>query len=262
MEKTMTQQIIVSLLIVFATWFLLRLTFRGSRIIKKKIAQQGSLLVNEQVVNYTERFAAILIIVAALLLILPIYGLNINGLLAIGGIGGILIGFTIKDVLTNILGAFTVYIDNLFLIGDTIALPEKNVQGTVEAIRWRQTIVRTHDKRAIFIPNAYFVNNILENLSRKKYYHFEETIPLDLMEPAQFRQMIEVIEVYLQQHLDVVKEEKASAYLSSVTDGVFALVVNIYLQNDDEKVKQEIILEVLKIASSYGGRLKLKSSIN
>ena len=45
-------------------------------------------------------------------------GYSISGLLALGGVGGIAIGFAAKDLLANFFGGLMSYLDRPFKIGD------------------------------------------------------------------------------------------------------------------------------------------------
>ena len=55
------------------------------------------------------------------------------------GIGGIAVGFAAKDLFANLLGGLTIYLDRPFTVGEWIRSPDKNIEGTVEQIGWRNT---------------------------------------------------------------------------------------------------------------------------
>lgn len=93
-------------------------------------------------------------------------GVNIAGLLAFGGVGGIAAGLAAKSLLANLFGGLSVYLDHPFRIGDWIRSPDREIEGTVEEIGWRRTLIRTFDMRPLYVPNALFMTISVENPSR------------------------------------------------------------------------------------------------
>ncbi|TPG57384.1 mechanosensitive ion channel family protein [Roseomonas nepalensis] len=68
------------------------------------------------------------------------------------GIGGVAIGFAFRDVLQNLLAGILILLTRPFRIGDQIR--QGDVEGTVEDVWVRATVLRTYDNRRILIPNA------------------------------------------------------------------------------------------------------------
>jgi small conductance mechanosensitive channel len=68
------------------------------------------------------------------------------------GIGSIAVGFAFKDILQNWLAGFLILIRRPFRRGDQIKLGD--VEGTVQAVETRATLVRTYDGRLVVIPNS------------------------------------------------------------------------------------------------------------
>ncbi len=100
----------------------------------------------------------------AILAILAIWGVNISGLLAGVGIGGLALSLAAKDTLSNLIGGMTIILDRPFAIGDYIQL-ESN-EGTVEAIGFRSTKLRTSETSLIILPNNKVVSEAVVNISR------------------------------------------------------------------------------------------------
>lgn len=68
------------------------------------------------------------------------------------GIGSLAAGFAFKDILQNWLSGLLILLRAPFRRGDQIRV--KDVEGTVQAIEPRATIIRTYDGRDIIIPNT------------------------------------------------------------------------------------------------------------
>ena len=73
-------------------------------------------------------------IITSALVVLQTMGINIAGLLAFGGVGGIAVGMAARDMIANFFGGLTVYLDQPFKVGDWIRSSEKEIEGTVEDI--------------------------------------------------------------------------------------------------------------------------------
>ena len=92
------------------------------------------------------------VIITATLVVLQTLGVSVSGVLALGGIGGLAIGFAAKDLLANFFGGLMLYLDRPFAVGDWIRSPDREIEGDVEQIGWRLTRIRTFDKPAALHP--------------------------------------------------------------------------------------------------------------
>lgn len=94
--------------------------------------------------------------------ILPILGLNIGPLIASAGVAGFAIGFGAQTLVKDVINGFFILIENTFDVGDTIRTA--GVQGTVESITLRRTILRDADGTVHTVPNSQMT--IVSNLTR------------------------------------------------------------------------------------------------
>lgn len=94
--------------------------------------------------------------------ILPILGLNIGPLIASAGVAGFAIGFGAQTLVKDVINGFFILIENSFDVGDTIRTA--GVQGTVESITLRRTILRDADGTVHTVPNSQMT--IVSNLTR------------------------------------------------------------------------------------------------
>ena len=99
--------------------------------------------------------------IIATLLILDNVGVNITGLVASLGIGGIAIGLAAKDVFADLFASLAIIFDKPFRRGDTIKWD--NTTGTVEAIGLKTTRVRAATGEEVVISNTNLLNKELHN---------------------------------------------------------------------------------------------------
>jgi moderate conductance mechanosensitive channel len=98
----------------------------------------------------------------ALMEILPLFNINIGPLLASAGVAGLAIGFGAQTLVKDFITGFFILIENTFDVGDVIRTA--GVQGTVESLTLRRTILRDADGTVHMIPNSQMT--IVSNLTR------------------------------------------------------------------------------------------------
>jgi len=94
--------------------------------------------------------------------ILPLLGINIGPLLASAGIAGLAIGFGAQTLVRDFINGFFILIENQFDIGDVVKIGA--VQGTVEKLTLRRTVLRDADGTLHTVPNGQVT--IVSNLTR------------------------------------------------------------------------------------------------
>jgi len=154
--------------------------------INRKI--NGELLVIGNVIGDFTIFLVIFFIFA------QTHHINILGLTASLGIGGIAIAFAAQQTLQQILGGIVLYIDRPFVIDDYIGLPDGTF-GRVESIGLRSTKIRNSGKGTVtIVPNNSLTNMSIENFTGAKkvvslmYFTFYREVLED--EKALIRQVI------------------------------------------------------------------------
>lgn len=90
-------------------------------------------------------------------------GVNISALLGTLGIGGIAFALAAQDTVKNIFGAFTIFTDKPFGIGDTIRVD--SFEGTVVDVGVRSTKIMDYDNRIITFPNYKITDASIINIS-------------------------------------------------------------------------------------------------
>jgi small-conductance mechanosensitive channel len=100
----------------------------------------------------------------AIVLILDNLGVNVTGLVAGLGIGGIAIGLAAQGIFSDLFAALAILFDRPFRRGDSIRWD--TTSGSVEAIGLKTTRVRALTGEQVVISNANLLNKELHNLAR------------------------------------------------------------------------------------------------
>lgn len=115
---------------------------------------------------------AVLLVAAAT--ILQIWGIEIGPIVAGAGLFGVAVALGAQDLFKNLIAGILILGEKRFRTGDWIRV-DGVVEGTVEAIGFRSTVVRRFDKAPVMVPNAQLSDTAVTNYSemtyRRIYWH-------------------------------------------------------------------------------------------
>lgn len=106
----------------------------------------------------------IVVFAIAILMILDNLGVNVTGLVAGLGIGGIAIGLAAQGIFSDLFAALATLFDKPFRRGDSVKWD--TTSGTVEAIGLKTTRVRSITGEEVVISNSNLLNKELHNMAR------------------------------------------------------------------------------------------------
>lgn len=240
------------------TWFLTRLVGEVSRNLVRQKSRKGE-PVDQTTVDAIAKLLRASVVITGVLVILQSLGFSISGVLAFGGVGGLAVGLAAKDLLANVFGGLTIYLDRPFSQGDWIRSPEKDIEGVVENIGWRRTAIRRFDKRPLYVPNAVFTNITVENPSRMTNRRIKETMGIRYDDVSKVAPIMNDIRAMLKAHEDVDQNQIVLVYFDSF--GAHSLDFFIYcltVTREWEKfhqVKQDVLLKVHDIVEQHGAEM-------
>lgn len=201
--------------------------------------------------NAVMRLAKACVYVLVTLILLQTSGVNISGVIAFGGVGGIAIGFAAKDLLANFFGFIMIYLDKPFKVGDWISSPDRNIEGTVEQIGWRLTVIRTFAKRPLYVPNSLFSSIIVENPSRMTNRRIYENIGVRYDDIKNVANIVKQIEDYLNQAEFIEQDLTVIVNLNEFADSSVNIMIYCFTKTAEwikfHQVKQEALLAIARI---------------
>jgi small-conductance mechanosensitive channel len=106
----------------------------------------------------------------AIILILDNLGVNVTGLVAGLGIGGIAIGLAAQGIFSDLFAALSIIFDKPFRKGDGIRVDQ--IQGTVEQIGLKTTRIRSLSGEQIVVSNAKLLDLQLHNFTNLEHRRF------------------------------------------------------------------------------------------
>jgi len=245
-------------LIACAAWFLLRFTGKvGGNIIA--VREQRGEEVDHTTVDALSKLARLVTLIVVILMAAQTLGFQITGLLALGGVGGIAIGFAAKDLLANFFGGLTIYLDRPFAVGEWIRSPDKSLEGTVEYISWRHTRIRAFNKNPIYVPNAVFTNIVVENPSRMSHRRIKENIGLRYDDFAVLPAVVDDIRSMLQEHPEIDATQTLIVNFSAFAGSSLDLMIYAFTKTTQwvkyHEVKQDVLIRVGQIVERHGAQI-------
>jgi len=150
------------LVIMSAGWFLIRLVDVAGEIILRFFKDRGDDM-GIAMVPVARKILKTFIVAVILIMALQNMGVNVGGLLATLGIGGLAMAMAAKSTLENLLAGITIAFDRPFKMGDYIKVG--SIAGTVEDLGLRSCRLRTVDRTVVTIPNSKIVDDKVENFA-------------------------------------------------------------------------------------------------
>ena len=249
--------------ILVVTWALIRfITFTEKNILHKHEIAGKEL--DRTTANAITQLLRITVLVTAALVLLQTLGFNISAILAFGGIGGIAVGFAAKDLLSNFFGGMMIYLDRPFAIGDWIRSPDKEIEGTVEKIGWRLTVIRTFDKRPLYVPNAVFTSVAVENPSRMSHRRIYETIGVRYDDLEKLPAIVEDVKAMLLAHDEIDQDQTMIVNFNSFAPSSLDFFIYTFTRTTKwikyHEVKQDVLFRVSEIITRHGAEIAYPTS--
>ncbi len=164
------------------------------------------------------------IIIIAVILALPLLGINTSGLLVAGGVTGIVIGFASQSIVGNLISGLFIMAERPIKIGSQVEID--NVRGFVEDIGVMSTILRNYDGLYIRIPNEkVFTNNII-NVSANIARRIEYTIGIRYSDDAE--KAVKIIDSLIEDHPFILKKPTPDVYVDSLGENSVNIVIKAW----------------------------------
>jgi len=244
-------------------WFLFRFIRNAENNILDSTTNADS-KVDVTTVNAIAKLLRASVIITTLLIVMQTMGYSISGLMAFGGIGGLAVGFAAKDLLSNFFGGLMIYLDRPFKVGDWIRSPDREIEGTVEYIGWRQTIIRTFNKRPLYVPNSVFASIAVENPSRMKNRRINETIGLRYDDAQKVDNVINDVKEMLQNHPEIDQKSTLIVNLVKFAPSSLDFFIYTFTKTTDwvkyHQIKQDVMLKIIDIIEQQGAEIAFPTS--
>ena len=156
------------------------------------------------------RIAVILIGAAT---ILQIWGIQVAPIIAGAGLFGVAVALGAQDLFKNLIAGMLILGEKRFRKGDWIRV-EGVVEGTVENIGFRSTIIRRFDKAPVMVPNTNLSDTAVTNFSGMTHRRIYWKIGVEYRTTVdQLRQIRDEIEHYIVESPEFASPKDVSTFV-------------------------------------------------
>lgn len=245
-------KVFLFLIIMSIFWIILRIVDFIAHVWMYKASKSDNKADDQLVPFLKELFKFVIIFIGFFVLLGYVFEVNAVSLITGLGIGGIAIAMAAKESLENLIGSFTIFMDKPFTVGDIVKVD--GVEGTIEKVGFRSTVLRSADKTTLVIPNRAMIDGVLENLTRRNFRRVNFPIGLIYETPAEkIKEIIAELTAFLK---DNPHASDPHVFFDGFGDSSINVQVSYLVENtnypDFLAAKQEINFKIIEVVQKYG----------
>ncbi len=240
-----------SLITIFIFWLLHQLIIPFSFVIKNFESK-----ISKPLVDWTLKGLKILVIVLGTVAILELWGIRVGPVIAGLGLFGVAVALGAQDLFKNLISGIMILMEKRFTVGDVI-LVSGEVEGVVEQIGFRSTLVRRFDSTPVMVPNYKFAEQSVTNYTRRHHRRIRWLIGLEYRTTIdQLRNIRNEINSLIENENDFAKNENASFYvrIDSFSDSSIDMLVQAFTDTNDWgeflKIKENLAVKIIEIVET------------
>ena len=264
--KSVMQTVVRSTLSLTFVMAAARVVFNiKSRIVRESTWQlelKGD-LTKQRRVEAVDKLMSLATIVVASIFGVKALGMDVNSVLAIGGVGGVAVGLAGREILENLFTGLIILSSNPFEVGEEVMFRPASgqvVEGIVVDVGWYRTTIRSFEREIFIIPNSVFSRNVVLNITRKqREWRFYEFLHLRLEDVPKTSAVVSDIRKILRQDNRIIQKLHRRVFLDKVTREDVSVYISFYVEaaNRDAfmAVKQDLLLGFIDCVERNGARL-------
>ena len=181
------------------------------------------------------------------------WGIKVGPVIAGLGLFGIAVALGAQDLFKNLISGIMILMERRFTVGD-IVLVSGEVEGVVEQIGFRSTLIRRFDSTPVMVPNYKFAEQSVTNHSRRHHRRIRWLIGLE------YRTTVEQLKNIRDDIYDLVlndtsfaKNENSNFFvrIDSFSDSSIDVLVQAFTVTNDWgeflKIKENLAVKIIEI---------------
>ena len=240
-----------SLITIFIFWLLHQLIIPFSFVIKNFESK-----ISKPLVDWTLKGLKILVIVLGSVAILELWGIRVGPVIAGLGLFGVAVALGAQDLFKNLISGIMILMEKRFTVGDVI-LVSGEVEGVVEQIGFRSTLVRRFDSTPVMVPNYKFAEQSVTNYTRRHHRRIRWLIGLEYRTTIeQLKNIRNQINTLIENENDFAKNDNASFYvrIDSFSDSSIDMLVQVFTETNEWgeflKIKENLAVKIIEIVEN------------
>jgi len=208
-------------------------------------------ILTRELIGWIIKSLKILIFILGLAAVLELWGIKIGPIIAGLGLFGVAVALGAQDLFKNLISGILVLVEKRFKIGDWI-LVEGIIEGIVEKIGFRSTVIRKFDKSIAIIPNFQFAENAVINISQTTNWIISWTINLQYDSTVeQLKTIRNEIENYIKKNEDYRPDLGYAVRVDSFAESSIDMYIRCFTKTDDWDewlaVKERLAISIKQI---------------
>ena len=198
------------------------------------------------------RLATALLVLLAVLIVLPLVGIDLTVLSVFGGAIGVGVGFGLQKIASNYVSGFIILLDRSIRIGDLITVD--NFYGEVKNITTRYVVVRALDGREAIIPNELLIATTVLNHSYSNR-QIRLALGLQVAYRSDLQRAMQLMEQAARKHQRVLADPPPKAFLLRFADSGVDLELGVWIGDPENGVlgiRSELLLEIWRAFQEAG----------
>jgi len=208
-------------------------------------------LLTKELIGWIIKALKVLIFILGAAAVLELWGIKIGPIIAGLGLFGVAVALGAQDLFKNLISGILVLVEKRFKVGDWIIV-EEIIEGIVERIGFRSTVVRKFDKSIAIIPNFQFAENAVVNISATTNWIISWVITLQYNTTVvQLKKIRDEIEKYITTHKDYKTSLGHAVRVDKFSDSSIDMYIRCFTVTDDWDewlaVKERLAIEIKQI---------------
>ena len=249
-----------SLVTILIFWFIHQLIYPASLLIKS-IEE----ILSKDLLNWILRALKVLIVILGFAATLEIWGIKIGPIIAGLGLFGVAVALGAQDLFKNLISGILVLVEKRFKVGDWISV-EGIIEGTVENIGFRSTVIRKFDKSLATIPNFQFAEKAVINQSEISNRRIDWMIGLEYKTTSEQLEKVrnDIIDHIKSSEEFIVSENTPCAVnLNQFSASSIDILVRCYTKTNDYyewlQIKDKFVIKIKQIVENDGASFAFPS---
>lgn len=211
-----------------------------------------------ELVEWLIKALRITVVVIGAATILQIWGIQVGPIIAGAGLLGVAVALGAQDLFKNLIAGLLIIGEKRFSTGDWIRV-EGVVEGTVESIGFRSTMVRRFDKAPVMVPNTNLSDTAVTNFSgmthRRIFWKIGVTYSTSI---EQLRDIRDQIEQYILTTPDFASPKDVSTFVRIDSFNASSIDIMLYcftrttVWGEWLQVKEQLAYKVKEIVEGAG----------
>jgi len=181
------------------------------------------------------RLAKAVLILVAVLIALPVVGIDLTTLSVFGGALGVGLGFGLQKIAANYVSGFIILLDRSIRIGDLISVGQD--RGQVSRITTRYTVLKGMTGVEAIVPNEVLVGSVVQNESYTDT-RVRLALPVQVAYGTDLERAMAILVDVTRTQERVLADPPAKAFVVAFADSGINLEVGFWVGDPEEGTQQ------------------------